>query len=135
MCNNNVFLFFCNIFFQLRWPVEEKFSQVCYFMHMLRYTKWEYWSLTITNSVQGLCVCWYWMVENQMAQMAGLCVVDAVLMERFDNKSPLNLLVRITTKKQESIASLSVTPFGENNNQNWKIPERIDIFFSQIPKW
>ena len=30
--------------------IELKFSQVCYFMHMLRYTKWEDWSLTITNN-------------------------------------------------------------------------------------
>ena len=29
-------------------PIEFKFSQVCYFMNMLRYTKWEDWSLTIT---------------------------------------------------------------------------------------
>ena len=34
---------------QLRWPVELKFSQICYFMHMLGYAKWEYWSLTITK--------------------------------------------------------------------------------------
>ena len=27
-------------------PIEAKFSQVCYFMHMLSYTKWEYWSFT-----------------------------------------------------------------------------------------
>ena len=31
-----------------------KFSQVCYFYDMLRYTKWEDWSLTVTNSVQCL---------------------------------------------------------------------------------
>ena len=29
-------------------PIESKFSQVCYFMHMLGYTKWEYRSLTIS---------------------------------------------------------------------------------------
>ena len=39
---------------QLCRPIEIKYSQVCYFMHMLRYTEWEDWSLTITNSVQGL---------------------------------------------------------------------------------
>ena len=33
---------------------ELKFSQVRYFMHMLRYSKWEDWSLTITNSVRCL---------------------------------------------------------------------------------
>ena len=46
---------FCDtILSQLRWPFESNFSQVCYFVHMLRYTKWEDWSLTITNSVQCL---------------------------------------------------------------------------------
>ena len=39
------------IFLQLWWPIEFKFSQVCYCMHMLGYTKWEYWSLTITKGV------------------------------------------------------------------------------------
>ena len=37
---------------QLRKPIKSKFTQVCYFKHMLGYTKWEYWSLTITKSVQ-----------------------------------------------------------------------------------
>ena len=37
---------------QLRRPIEFKFSQVCYFVHMLRYTKWEDWSLTITKGVK-----------------------------------------------------------------------------------
>ena len=42
--------------------VELKFSQVCYYMQMLRYTKWEHWSLAITNSVhsvleeRGICI-------------------------------------------------------------------------------
>ena len=35
------------ILLQLRWPFESKFSQVCYFMHMLRD-----WSLTATKGVQ-----------------------------------------------------------------------------------
>ena len=39
---------------QLRRPIEFKFSQICYFVHLLRYTKWEDWSLTTTNSVQCL---------------------------------------------------------------------------------
>ena len=34
------------------WPIHYKFSEVCYFMHnMLGYTKWEYWSFTITKRV------------------------------------------------------------------------------------
>ena len=46
---------FCFIIIsQLRRPIELKFSQVCLFMHMLRYTKWQDWSMTITNSVQCL---------------------------------------------------------------------------------
>ena len=49
MYNGNGFLSFIS---QLRWPIELNFSQVCYFVHnMLRNTKWEDWSLTITNSV------------------------------------------------------------------------------------
>ena len=39
------------IILQLRRPMEFKFSQVCYFMRMLRYTKWEDWSLTIIKGV------------------------------------------------------------------------------------
>ena len=46
-------MFFFIILLQLRWPIESKFSQVCYFMHMLGYTKWEYWSLRITKCVQA----------------------------------------------------------------------------------
>ena len=42
---------------QLQRPIEFKFSQVCYFMHMLRYTKWEDLFLTITNSVHCLSIC------------------------------------------------------------------------------
>ena len=42
------------IILQLRPPIELKFSQVCYFIHVLSYTKWEDWSLTITNCVQCL---------------------------------------------------------------------------------
>ena len=36
------------------WPIESKFSQVCYFMQMLEYTKWEDCSLTITNQTDAL---------------------------------------------------------------------------------
>ena len=39
---------------QLRRPIELIFSQVYYCMHMLRYTKWEDLSSTITKSVQCL---------------------------------------------------------------------------------
>ena len=52
LCNKGVFSFI--VLLQLRWPVEFKFSQVCYFMHILRYTKCEYWSLTITKRVKCL---------------------------------------------------------------------------------
>ena len=51
-CGKGVFSFI--IILQLRRPIELKFLQVCYFMHILRYTKWEDWSLTNTNSVQCL---------------------------------------------------------------------------------
>ena len=51
-CDKGVFSFI--IISQLRRSIELKFSQVCYLMHMLKYTKWEDWSLTITNSVQCL---------------------------------------------------------------------------------
>ena len=44
-CNKGVFSFI--IISQLRQPIKLKLSQVCHFMHMLRYTKWEHWSLTI----------------------------------------------------------------------------------------
>ena len=37
----------------LQRPIEITFSQVCYFVQMFRYTKWENWSLTITKGVQG----------------------------------------------------------------------------------
>ena len=46
--------FYFIIISQLRRPIELKFSQVCYFMYMLSYTKWEDWSLTINNSVRCL---------------------------------------------------------------------------------
>ena len=39
---------------QFRRPIVLKFSHVRYFMHMLRYTKWEDWSFTITKGVQCL---------------------------------------------------------------------------------
>ena len=77
---------------QLRRPFELKFSQVCYFMHMLRYTKWEDWSLKcshvcfflhmlrytkwegwslkITNSVA--CVS---LIQNQRSVQCTLCYV------------------------------------------------------------
>ena len=34
-----------------RWPIEPKFSQICYFIHIVGYTKWEYLSLTVTKGV------------------------------------------------------------------------------------
>ena len=54
------------IILQLRRSIELKFSQVCYkmyFVPILRYTKWEDWSVTITNSVHCLSIhnvllCW-----------------------------------------------------------------------------
>ena len=52
-CDKGVFSFI--IISQLRRPIELKFSQVCYFMHMLRYTKWEDWSLTIETYMHPNC--------------------------------------------------------------------------------
>ena len=46
--------FFFHYYLATWWPVEPKFSQVCYFMHVLRYSKWKDWSLTITNSVYSV---------------------------------------------------------------------------------
>ena len=52
-CDKGVFSFI--IVSQLRRPIELNISQVGYFMYiMLRYTKCEDWSLTITNSVHCL---------------------------------------------------------------------------------
>ena len=50
LCNKGVFSFI--IISQLWRPIKLKFSQVWYLVHMLRYTKWEDWSLTITKGVQ-----------------------------------------------------------------------------------
>ena len=44
-CDRGVF--YVIIILQPRW---QKFSRVCYFMHLL----WEYWSLTVTNSINCL---------------------------------------------------------------------------------
>ena len=46
---------------QIRQPIDLKFAQVCFFMHMLRYTKWEDWSLTITNIIY----CLEWSRKNR----------------------------------------------------------------------
>ena len=54
LCKKGAFPFI--ILLQLRWPIESKFSQICYFMHMLGYTKREYWSFT-SKGVQCL---WNW---------------------------------------------------------------------------
>ena len=51
-CDKDVFSFI--IISQLQPPIELKLSQVCYCMHMLRHIKWEFWFLTITNTVQCL---------------------------------------------------------------------------------
>ncbi len=47
LCKKGVVFF---TFLVLRWPIEPK---LCYFMHMLGYTKWRYWSLIITRSVSA----------------------------------------------------------------------------------
>ncbi len=52
LCNKDVFSF--TIFLQLQWPIEPKFEQLCYFMHVLGFTKWDYWSWTITKSITCL---------------------------------------------------------------------------------
>ena len=50
LCDKGVFLSLLSRNFDDQLSL--KFSQVCYFMHMLRYTKWEDWSMTITKGVQ-----------------------------------------------------------------------------------
>ena len=42
------------IFCRLRWPVEPKFVQVCYFIYKLWYTKCGPWAILFTKSVQWL---------------------------------------------------------------------------------
>ena len=56
LCNEFVFFSFIIVLYP-RWPIESKFSQVCYFMRMLGHTKWEYLSLTITKGVQCVSIC------------------------------------------------------------------------------
>ena len=41
VCKRGVFCF--SIFLQLRWPIESKFPQVCYYTRMSGYTMWGYW--------------------------------------------------------------------------------------------
>ena len=80
-CDNGVFSFI--IISQLRRPIELKFSQVCYVMPLLRYTKWEYWSLTITNikntalslSFPYRYVC-VWLVWFLAAALSVMCRLD-----------------------------------------------------------
>ena len=52
LCNKVVFPFI--ILLQLLWRIELQFVQVCYFVHMFGYTKWEYWFLTNTKGVHCL---------------------------------------------------------------------------------
>ena len=72
LCDKGVFFF--HIISQLRRPIEFKFSQVCYCMHMLRYTKWEDWSLTITKGVHchsvtfSCCLC-SWQTMSLLDQL------------------------------------------------------------------
>ena len=42
------------IFSRLRWPIEPKFSQDCYFIYKLWYTKCGPWTILFTESVQWL---------------------------------------------------------------------------------
>ena len=56
--NNGVFSFI--ILLQLWWLIESKLSQF-FCLHMLGYTKWEYWSLTITNAFKE-----QWSVERAL---------------------------------------------------------------------
>ena len=53
-------------------PIKLKFPQVCYFMQMLSNTKWEDWSVTITNSVQCL-----WVSLTTWSQM--MCIYLQIL--------------------------------------------------------
>ena len=52
-CATRVF-FVLIILLRLLWPIEPKCSQVCYFLHTLGFTRWEYWSLTFAKRVQCL---------------------------------------------------------------------------------
>ena len=38
-------------------PIESKFSQVCYCLHLLGYTKWEHWSLTQLKTLDTFGNC------------------------------------------------------------------------------
>ena len=62
LCDKGVFSFI--IISRLRWPIELNFSQVFYFVHMLRYTKWEDWSLTIDQSIKLRPIA-YWPIIVQ----------------------------------------------------------------------
>ena len=44
------------IVLQLQWPIEPKLSQVYYSMYVLEYTKWGYWSFTITKNFKTNCL-------------------------------------------------------------------------------
>ena len=61
-CDKGVFSLI--VISQLRPSIELKFSQVCYFVPVLRYTMWEDWSLTITNNVQ--CLKRHWTITNSV---------------------------------------------------------------------
>ena len=49
--SSNKGVFSLMIFLQLWWPIEIEFSQACYFVVMMGYTKWEDLSLTILANV------------------------------------------------------------------------------------
>ena len=57
--NKGVFDFI--LFLQLQLPIEPNFSQACYFMHTLGYTKWEDWSLIEVKFASGIknINCWF----------------------------------------------------------------------------
>ena len=63
------------IFSRPWWPIEPKFSQVCYFIYKLWYTKCGPWTLLFTESVQWLYAIlrnfhfWYLKLESEATTM------------------------------------------------------------------
>ena len=93
---------------QLRRPIELKFSQVCYFMHMLRYTKWEDWSLTITNSVQCLKSILYSLSETNKKHYDILVKVTWAQFHRAAYKQKMLLNNTLLSGNEHNFGVLSI---------------------------
>ena len=52
------------IFTRLRWPIEPKFSQVCYFIYKLWYTKCWPWTVLLTKCPMALMHICVWVQTN-----------------------------------------------------------------------